>query len=865
MLGEVILVCFLFGQLHSSNVLKFRQKETVLLKGVTLECIPTSICRCFTIDYDLIMDCSDRDIDAFPVIPWNTTVLYLQNNSITTIGENDTREMSSLLYLDLRQNKLVYDNVSFHQMSFVNLQSLQYLDLSMNNFQYQDAKYPPSVTIIPSLEYLILDGVDQDGFGSEYTRLKNLTFIDLSTRCNINHMRSDYFQNTTKLRTLDISNCNIRSIEIGTFMGLYYLTVLNISYNDRLTFAVLPNITSDLRYTSIDELDVSKLHCTYGVGIFVYYEDLFRLRDTNLTKLHINSNRISVFEVGTFAASPKTLKHVMIRDNRLTLGKFYVELVLMNSLESFDSSFQYTSHDPSKNLFNMDCNDWRSPPAKLKPSPYMLEYLKHYNEMPTGAPFPIPPNIKVMKFAKSTLRYDVIPKLDFGPNRLTHFELQDNSLATWVGPIESVEDLEYVDLSGNSCRYVSTKFFSNFISLKNLVISNNNIGLNMENDVNGDIFNTLQNLTTLDLSTNRIESTPKLLLKNQNKLTYLSLKNNSLDNFQLQISHMENLVILNLSYNKIAALSTYQRQQILSISNGILKIDMRNNAFVCNCFTRGFIRWFGENLQFFKNPEMYKCTYHDMGTRNLINYRAILNQLDADCRKNDMRLILPLAFGVPFLLISISAVIAYKYWFRIIYKYYTFGNRHKRNNGELKYDYGVNLIYCDEEIFEAGRFVISLERVHNEHGVQYGHNNVPDQNTYEVINAEDMKLLPLHERQREQFLFFEHRDNAHNAHKDWSYEEYIDMISRSKKTVILLTDTFLTNDKTRKYLKVILTFCTRDMIENRNGKPNAIIIKFDGVKLKMLPWNLIDEESTTVLPFVEDTAFFLTLIRKIYS
>ena len=112
--------------------------------------------------------------------------------------------------------------------------------------------------------------------------------------------------------------------------------------------------------------------------------------------------------------------------------------------------------------------------------------------------------------------------------------------------------------------------------------------------------------------------------------------------------------------------------------------------------------------------------------------------------ENDLCLILPLALGIPILLIAISSMVAYKYWFRIVYKYYTFVNRQNKQRGlsGTNYQCGFNLIYSDEEAKEAGRFVESLERVNSEMAEQHEGNNIPLPDAAQIPRGdEDIQIM----------------------------------------------------------------------------------------------------------------------------
>ncbi|XP_021372036.1 uncharacterized protein LOC110462416, partial [Mizuhopecten yessoensis] len=74
------------------------------------------------------------------------------------------------------------------------------------------------------------------------------------------------------------------------------------------------------------------------------------------------------------------------------------------------------------------------------------------------------------------------------------------------------------------------EFFNECPNLETLIVHANLLANVLYNDTNGKSFRHLTHLKVLDLSWNRMETVPNLLLKNQNELQILNISNNEHDN-----------------------------------------------------------------------------------------------------------------------------------------------------------------------------------------------------------------------------------------------------------------------------------------------------------------------------------------------
>lgn len=171
-----------------------------------------------------------------------------------------------------------------------------------------------------SVSYLYLSHNDINVITSSLLP-KRLKQLDISWN-NIKHLKRTSFGVLLKLEYIDLSYCNIRDVDKGVFGSLVNLRNLDISYNRNLGFASLPNITFGLNQTQISLLNFNGINCETGVGTVVKRNHLENIRKTNLTELHLASNRLELFESGVIYNLPKTLQKLGIAENKLTTGLY---------------------------------------------------------------------------------------------------------------------------------------------------------------------------------------------------------------------------------------------------------------------------------------------------------------------------------------------------------------------------------------------------------------------------------------------------------------------------------------------------------------------------------------------------------------
>lgn len=706
-------------------------------------------------------DCSGKDLTSMPIfspeVTWislaanlittfpgksnigsNVTFLDLSKNKIRAFDEDTLKKLSYLVTLDLRNNDLSYQDSVFKPGIFASLKSLRYLNLKQNA-NTTDVGYPKSIGELESLTNLQLDGIDGADFPREYVEMKNLTTLDLSSLtgdCKVKALTSGMFSGVTSLQYLNMSFCKLTRIELGSLNVLTQLRHLNVSHNIYLTFNALSNITNNLRFTDIRVLDVSKIHCTFGIGTYILVDDIKHANNTKLEELYVDSNRISMLQSGVFDNFPPTLRYISTKDNLFTMGIYVLQLSDMSGLQELYLTNSFTTHDPTDTTNRFwSCGDWRCPVKDENTRSVIGKNsvgLERYSNTKKGMTFIVnlPPNLQKLSIANCFYRY-VIYKLQFAENNLTHLYAQKNMFVEWRGPIYNLTKLEYADLSNNFCSYVAEDFFRYLTSLKTLKIGTNLLGFMIKYDTQGKTFESNTLIQVLDLSSNRIDMLPEKMFHTLSNMQYLNLSFNLLTSWDVAISHMANLTYLDLSHNQLSELTSQNRRHIDAIAKTAnLTIDLSNNRLMCSCLTLFSIRWMISNQKMFKGFHTYSCSLNNYTRVSFSNIDTVLQQLEKDCT-NYIGLIAGLVSAIVFCIaISVSGIL-YRYRWKLRYLYYLTKNRYRgyarvRDDQDHDFQYDAFISYAEEEYdFVSVDLVENLETERNFKLCIHGRDFVP--------------------------------------------------------------------------------------------------------------------------------------------
>lgn len=226
----------------------------LLAAGMTLTpetltlCPPTCRCDAPTLE----VNCSDVQLAAVPAgLPFDSKLLNLTHNTIKTLVNQQFRNLTQLLHLDLSDNLLTLVEVeAFLGLRnlltlrlprnrlkvisvgvFAGLNALQLLDISSNkilvllDFTFRD---------LASLEFFTADGNDLVFISRQaFTGLTGLKKLDLDG-CNLTAVPTESLAQLSELRSLHLHQLGLTTLPNYSFHPLAHLKQLVISHFSRL-------------------------------------------------------------------------------------------------------------------------------------------------------------------------------------------------------------------------------------------------------------------------------------------------------------------------------------------------------------------------------------------------------------------------------------------------------------------------------------------------------------------------------------------------------------------------------------------------------------------------------------------------------
>ncbi|XP_060075270.1 uncharacterized protein LOC132554958 [Ylistrum balloti] len=392
-------------------------------------------------------------------------------------------------------------------------------------------------------------------------------------------------------------------------------------------------------------------------------------------------------------------------------------------------------------------------------------------------------------------------------------DFSNNLFHSWKGPLLNLKHLKHADLSNNYCSYISDNFLMDKNRLETLLVQNNLLGLVLYKDVNGKIFRHLMSLKTLDLSRNHIYTLPALLLKNQHELQILNLSNNALNELSLDISHMKHLQYLDITHNQLRGIKQDQRDQIDSLKDNNLTINLQGNRMDCSCEELDFLKWLGRKKDLFEHFLTYKCAFSNGTEITFSNFDTTLLEISKSCDSY----IGIIAVCASVILLSVTFVISgmiYRYRWKLRYLFYMAKTQYRgyrpvvNAEDDDDYLYDAFISYCsDDYMFVVKEMLIHLE---DNHGLR----------------------LCLHQRD-----FIPGEDIAQNI---------TNAIHQSRKTVIILSRNYLNS----YWCMFEFNMARMESIYSRGGDSVLLLVFYEDIPPRDLPLSLLDIiESKTYIEY----------------
>lgn len=123
------------------------------------------------------------------------------------------------------------------------------------------------------------------------------------------------------------------------------------------------------------------------------------------------------------------------------------------------------------------------------------------------------------------------------------------------GPLHGCNNIIYLDFSNNYCHHISPQALQIQTQLRVLNFSRNYVGQSFQDDNSGEIMGRNSKLAFLNLHDNKITTLPRHVFIHNSMIKYLNISNNRLDTWSVDLCHMSQLQLLDLSYNLISELN----------------------------------------------------------------------------------------------------------------------------------------------------------------------------------------------------------------------------------------------------------------------------------------------------------------------
>ncbi|XP_038053256.1 uncharacterized protein LOC119725765 [Patiria miniata] len=500
--------------------------------------------------------------EPFAKMP-NLKKLFLQQNSILGINNQDLCKMSILQELNLNINQLKDDTLD--ENAFQCLTSLSNLNIGNNYFQY----VPPAVQFqerVQNIRTLNLAGNDITfllaGVFSNVTTLTDLTLtgnriisvendafpVDIEIiRLSSNQLyflHEDPFRNLSSLRWLLLSNNEIDVIPDTAFDGCTSLAYIDLGNNK--IGRILKTTFEDCPLTYILDLADNEI---------AYIEDGSLAHITSLTSLSLQNNRLT----------------------KIPMGGDFVNLTITWDLDLSGNNIIEVKTQAFKNLAarNLDLSD--NDIAHVEPNAFdnivlsglTTSYLKlDNNPLQTMSSYSFN-DVTCKYFYMLSVGVATVPSFAFNGITADYFHMESNSVRVIEEEAFYVNILEDFNLQKNQIFDVKGKMFVDGTTIENLFLHDNEIP-----SLPGDTFDGAT-ITTIRLENNTLITYPAKALSGQN-VNEIHLNGNQIGTLPDDaFAGQDNMEVLDLKNNRLSEIRT----GILAPLTNLSRLDLSNNDF----------------------------------------------------------------------------------------------------------------------------------------------------------------------------------------------------------------------------------------------------------------------------------------------
>ncbi|XP_023236513.1 toll-like receptor 13 [Centruroides sculpturatus] len=634
-----------------------------------------------------------KNVDIFEIaerIPATITHLQISNSPVQILRTAIFENLTSLITLELTNNSIQYVTSKFFQ----GLEQLLFLNFSTNNIRSLTKK---AFSACPNLRTIDLSEnriISLNLIPAAFSILENLTTLILSNN-NIRRITKTnlIILKNSPVKHLDLSYCDLLFIERGSFGFLQNLETLNLTGN-KLDEESLFNATSNL--TSIRILDLRSLLGLKGFPKLA----ISALRNTSIQSLDLSYNLLQILPNNSFTFLPNLTYLRLINCEIKDIEK-----------RAFEGLVSVEILDLSANLLEK-----------------------------------IPSGISILSNLRLLYLYKQYGNTNYGI-RLYVGEYAFANLSLLSGLL----------LTNNNIKTVQRFAFHNLVNLRVLIMSNCDIGI-----ISDHSFSTLTSLETLDLSNNKILFFGNNTLRGLRNLKVLSVRNNgffigyrvfpfiqtpSLEKLFISgnkltilrhgiFSNMPNLKLLDVENNEVTywnysifqnttlpdtfILSNNEIDRITPIMFDDLKqirhFDLSQNPYDCHhCSVHEFKIWLRNNEnKSLSKPTMYACS----SPQDFDGQSLMILEFEY-CLPESIIGIINVAIGVSILMILliifVIVIVRYKWYFRYMcFHLHSTLRRYSTSSHVENYEYDAFVSYNSVDVAWVAQILMpNLESHHS--------------------------------------------------------------------------------------------------------------------------------------------------------
>ena len=480
---------------------------------------------------------------------------------------------------------------------------------------------PRNITGVIVKNYL-QNSISNDKFA--HVSWSSVDFLDISVDKNVKFRLIDHnFLYLTNVKNLGIHSARLMFISNydNVLEGLSMLHTLNLSSCNSLNASAITSMLKVSRH--LDTLVLDQL--ATSVNRFLIFDNNFvqMVGQKKIRRLSLSGCNLLIKDQ-LYASQPlQSLHEFDISNTSIAIqgDKWITDIItnkLFPNLKTLDSSFlqtrfMYVNYEFLDNVIFDNVCTWNSFMNLI----LRLEHLR-LNKILSSS---LKANHSFMDLRKCKVN---LQSLQVRSNNIHYLNV------SLLLPVNS--SLFEIDLSFNDLEYLSPSFLGYATSLEIIKVSNNKL-YRMESFIEfQNLFIWHKNLKHLDLSKNYISILPFKVFSYNKDLISIDLSFNKLTSVSFAFKHLTKLQFLYLRNNDIHYIDGEElnglKMLITHSPEHHLKIDFKNNPFVCSCQALYFNEWL---LTYILNPYNQSLTCSTSEKDDIIINKSVIKDVEYSC------------------------------------------------------------------------------------------------------------------------------------------------------------------------------------------------------------------------------------------